>query len=157
VLTLRTPIGRKAQPTFISHGAPLVRVKLKNLAAAGVQQVPRTVGMEDGRPALEDGRILDVSNVIWCTGFREEFSWIDLPIFGEDGRPLHERGVVVGEPSLYFVGLRFQYAEWSDVLPGVGWDAEYIAKYIVSSEPNSRHQRQERAKKSRDDVHALRA
>jgi putative flavoprotein involved in K+ transport len=157
VLTLRTPIRRKAQPTFISHGAPLVRVKLKNLAAAGVQQVPRTVGMEDGRPALEDGRILDVSNVVWCTGFREEFSWIDLPIFGEDGRPLHERGVVVGEPGLYFVGLRFQYAEWSDVLPGVGWDAEYIAEYIVSSEPNSRHQRQERAKKSRDDVHALRA
>ena len=46
-----------------------------------------------------------MSNVIWCTGFGEEFSWIDLPIFGEDGRPLHERGVVVGEPGLYFVGL----------------------------------------------------
>src|SRR5829696_10181371 len=53
VLTLRTPMGRKAQPRFISHGAPLIRVKLKDLAAAGVEQVPRTVGMEDGRPALE--------------------------------------------------------------------------------------------------------
>jgi putative flavoprotein involved in K+ transport len=155
VLTLRTPIGRKAQPTFLSHGAPLVRVKLKDLTAAGVQQVSRTVGMEDGRPTLEDGRVLDVSNVIWCTGFREEFSWIDLPIFGEDGRPLHERGVVVGEPGLYFVGLRFQYAESSDVLPGVGRDAEYIAKHIVSSEPNSWHHR--RAKKSRENVHAIHA
>jgi putative flavoprotein involved in K+ transport len=136
VLTLRTPIGRKVQPKFISHGAPLIRVKLKDLAAAGVEQVPRTVGMEGGRPALEDGRVLEVSNVIWCTGFREEFPWIDLPVFGEDGRPLHERGVVVGEPGLYFVGLLFQYAAGSDVLPGVGRDAEYIAKHIASSEPN---------------------
>src|SRR5829696_2022795 len=138
VLTLRTPIGRKAQPRFISHGAPLIRVKLKDLAAAGVEQVPRTVGIEDGRLALEDGRVLDVSNVIWCTGFREEFPWIDLPIFGEDGRPLHERGVVVGEPGLYIVGLRFQYAAGSDVLPGVGRDAEYVAKHIASHEPNGR-------------------
>jgi putative flavoprotein involved in K+ transport len=138
VLTLRTPIGRKAQPKFISHGAPLIRVKLKDLAAAGVEQVPRTVGIEDGRPVLEDGHVLDVSNVIWCTGFREEFSWIDLPDFDENERPLHERGVVVGEPGLYFVGLRFQYAATSDVLPGVGRDAEYIAKHIASREPTCR-------------------
>ena len=138
VLTLRNPIGRKVQPRFISHSAPLIRVKLKDLAAAGVEQVPRTVGMEDGLPALEGGRVLDVSNVIWCTGFREEFPWIDLPVFGEDGRPLHERGVVVGEPGLYFAGLLFQYAVSSDVLPGVGRDAEYIAKHIASCEPNGR-------------------
>jgi putative flavoprotein involved in K+ transport len=137
VLTLTTPIGRKVQPRYISHGAPLIRVKLKDLAA-GVEQVPRTVGIEDGRPALEDGGVLDVSNVIWCTGFREEFPWIDLPIFGENERPLHERGVVVGEPGLYIVGLRFQYAATSDVLPGVGRDAEYVAKHIASSEPNGR-------------------
>jgi putative flavoprotein involved in K+ transport len=138
VLTLRTPFGRKIQPRFLSHGAPLIRVKLKDLAAAGVEQVPRTVGIEGGRPALEDGHVLDVSNVIWCTGFREEFPWIDLPVFGEDGRPLHERGVVVGEPGLYFVGLVFQYAASSDVIPGVGRDAEYIAKHIASREPKGR-------------------
>src|SRR5215204_2203935 len=45
VLTLRTPMGRKVQPEFISHGAPLIRVKLKDLAAAGVEQVPRPVGI----------------------------------------------------------------------------------------------------------------
>jgi putative flavoprotein involved in K+ transport len=139
VLTLSTPIGRKVQTRYISHGAPLIRVKLKDLIAAGVEQVPRTVGIDDARPVLKDGRVLEVSNVIWCTGFREEFSWIELPVFGEDGRPLHERGVVVGEPGLYFVGLRFQYAAGSDVLPGVGRDAEYIAKHIASrDEPNGR-------------------
>jgi putative flavoprotein involved in K+ transport len=96
VLTLRTPMGRKAQPRVISHGAPLVRVKLKDLAAAGVEQVPRTVGIEGGRPALEDGRVLDVSNVIWCTGFREEFSWIELPIFGDDGGTLRPAARFMG-------------------------------------------------------------
>ena len=144
VLTLSTPIGRKVQPKFISHGAPLIRVKLKDLAAAGVEQVPRTVGVESGRPVLEDGGVLEVSNVIWCTGFREEFSWIELPVFGEDGRPLHERGVVVGEPGLYFVGLLFQYAAGSDVLPGVGRDAEYIAKHIALSRRANRTARPRR-------------
>jgi putative flavoprotein involved in K+ transport len=152
VLTLRTPLGRKVQPKFISHGAPLIRVKLKDLIAAGVEQVPRTVGIEDGRPALEDGRVLDVSNVIWCTGFREEFPWIDLPIFGEDGRPLHERGAVVGEPGLYFVGLLFQYAATSDVLPGVGRDAEYVAKHIASRVPNGRPMGHAPAEARRDQV-----
>jgi putative flavoprotein involved in K+ transport len=93
--------------------------------------------------------------VIWCTGFREEFSWIDLPIFDREGRPVHERGVVVEEPGLYFVGLRFQYAVSSDVLPGVERDAEYIAKRIVASEPNSQAPGQERAKKNRNDARAI--
>jgi putative flavoprotein involved in K+ transport len=131
VLTLRTPIGRKVRPQFVKHAAPLIRVKLKDLAAAGVEQVARTAGVERGSPVLEDGRVLDVANVIWCTGFREGFPWIDLPIFGEDGRPRHERGVVTGEPGLYFMGLVFQYAASSDVFPGVARDADHIAKQIA--------------------------
>jgi putative flavoprotein involved in K+ transport len=136
VLTMKTPIGRKVRPHFISHAAPLIRVKLKDLAAAGVERVPRTVGVKDGRPELADGRVLNVSNVIWCTGFRYDFGWIDLPAFGEDGGPVHRRGVVDSEPGLYFVGLLFQYAASSDVLPGVGRDAEYVAKQIVSRGSN---------------------
>ena len=138
VLTLRTPIGRKLQAEFVSKGAPLIRVKLKDLAAAGVEQVARTVGVRDGSPALEDGRILDVSNVIWCTGFRHDFGWIDLPVFDEDRRPVQRRGIVEGEPGLYFMGLVFQFAATSDVLPGMSRDAEYIAKRIASQAPNGR-------------------
>jgi putative flavoprotein involved in K+ transport len=132
VLTLKTPIGRKVQPKFVGHAAPLIRVKLKDLAAAGVEQVPRTVGVRDGAPELADGRVLDVSNVIWCTGFQGAFGWIDLPIFGDDGRPLQERGVVRETPGIDFVGLEFQYAATSDVIFGVGRDAGYIAKHIDS-------------------------
>jgi putative flavoprotein involved in K+ transport len=138
VLTLRTPIGRKARPKFMSKATPLIRVKAKDLDAAGVERVPRVAGVREGKPVLESGRVLDVSNVIWCTGFRDEFGWIDLPVFREDGRPVEERGVVRGEPGLYFMGLRFQYAASSDVLPGVGRDAEYIARHIVSQRSNRR-------------------
>jgi putative flavoprotein involved in K+ transport len=136
VLTMRTPIGRKVRPKLLTMAAPLERVRPRQLAAAGIERVPRTVGVRDGSPALEDGRVMEVLNVIWCTGFREEFPWIDLPIFDENERPLHERGVVVGEPGLYFVGLFFLYAFTSSLIGGVGRDAEYIAKHIASSEPN---------------------
>jgi putative flavoprotein involved in K+ transport len=131
ILTVRTPIGRKARQKFSMHGGPLVRVKPKDLSAAGVVRVPRTAGVRAGAPTLEDGSPLDVTNVIWCTGFRQDLSWIDLPIFGEDGEPVHERGVAPGAPGLYFVGLPFQYAAASDVLPGVGRDAAYIAKRLA--------------------------
>jgi putative flavoprotein involved in K+ transport len=73
----------------------------KELAAAGIERVPRTVGVRDGFPALEDGRVMEVSNVIWCTGFRPDFGWIDLPVFGESEEPMHEQGVVESEPGLY--------------------------------------------------------
>jgi putative flavoprotein involved in K+ transport len=132
VLTVDTPIGRRMRPKLLSHGAPLVRVKPKDIAAAGVERVPRVVGVKDGLPLLEDERVLDVANVIWCTGFRPSFSWIDLPLFGEDANePMHHRGVVTSEPGLYFVGLFFLYAMSSGFLPGVGRDAEFIARHIA--------------------------
>ncbi|HET7235423.1 MAG TPA: NAD(P)-binding domain-containing protein [Actinomycetota bacterium] len=131
VLTLRTPFGRRGRAKSSSKGDPLVRVKPKQLDAVGVRRVPKTVAVHGGAPVLEDGTVLDVANVIWCTGFRHDLSWIDLPIFGADGAPMHERGVVTAEPGLYFVGLPWQYSAASDVLPGVGRDAAYVAKQLV--------------------------
>jgi putative flavoprotein involved in K+ transport len=103
VLTVRTPIGRKMRPKLLSHGAPLVRVKPKDIAAAGIERVPRVVGVRAGLPVLEDEGVLEVENVIWCTGFRPDFSWIDLPVFGQEEEPkepTHERGIVRREPGL---------------------------------------------------------
>jgi putative flavoprotein involved in K+ transport len=131
VLTQRTPIGRRARAKAGSKGDPLVRVKPKWLDRAGVQRVGKTVAVQDGKPVFEDGTVLDVANVIWCTGYRHDLSWIDLPIFGEDGRPMHERGVVTSESGLYFVGLPWQYSAASDVLPGVGRDARYVVQQLV--------------------------
>jgi len=132
VLTVKTPLGRKVRPKVLSQGGPLIRVKSKDLAAAGVERVPRVVAVRDGKPALDGGRALAVANVIWCTGFDPGFSWIDLPVFGEDGRPVQEEGVARNEPGLYFVGLHFLYALSSVQIHGVGRDAERIAETIAA-------------------------
>jgi len=131
LLTVATPIGRKVRPKALSQGGPLIRVKPEDLAAAGIERVPRTAGVRDGLPVLEDGRVLDVANVIWCTGFHPGFSWIDLPVLGSQ-EPIHERGVVASEPGLYFVGLHFLYALSSVMIHGVNRDAERIANEIAA-------------------------
>ena len=115
---------------MLTRAAPLIRVRPKDLIDAGVEQVGRVIGLEDGRPLLEGGRTLDVKNVIWCTGFEPGFSWIDLPVFGEDGRPVHDRGVSKKVPGLYFVGLHFQYAMSSATLIGIGRDAEFVVNAL---------------------------
>jgi putative flavoprotein involved in K+ transport len=138
VLTVSTPVGRRLRPKLLSRAAPLVRVKPEDLAAAGVERVPRVVGVRDGRPLLADDRVLEVANVIWCTGFQPGFPWIDLPIFGEDGRVAHDRGVVTRIPGLYFVGLHFLYAMTSAILIGVGRDGERIARIIATRARTSR-------------------
>ena len=113
------------------HATPLIRVKTRELAEDGVNRVPRTAGVRNGLPLLEDGRTLGVSNVIWCTGYEPGFSWIDLPVFDERGNPIQTRGVTHAEPRLSFVGLHFLYAMSSSMIHGVGRDAEYVAQRIA--------------------------
>jgi putative flavoprotein involved in K+ transport len=135
VLTIKTPMGRKARPRMMKRGTPLIRVKSGELAALGIERVPRVTGARQGLPALEDGRVLDVANVIWCSGFHPGFSWIDreeLPVLGEDGEPLHEAGVVPSVPGLYFVGLHFLYAMSSSMIHGVSRDARRIVGAVAA-------------------------
>jgi putative flavoprotein involved in K+ transport len=130
VLTRRTPIGRKEMDEIRFHGGPMIRVKRSHLQARGVERLlGRVTAVRGGRPIVED-RELDVATVIWCTGFRQVFDWIDLPILDADGWPREMRGVVAEAPGLFFCGLAFQYAFSSMVLPGVGRDADYIAWQI---------------------------
>jgi putative flavoprotein involved in K+ transport len=80
---------------------------------------------------LAGGRTLPVTNVIWCTGFHPGFSWIELPVLGAAGEPRQRRGVVPGEPGLYFVGLHFLYALSSAMIHGVGRDAAHVAHVVA--------------------------
>lgn len=130
VLTVRTPIGRRVRPKVLTMGGPLIRVKPRDLVAAGIERVPRVAGVREGRPVLEDGRILDVANVVWCTGFHPRFDWIDLPIHGEH-EPEHAAGIVPSQPGLYLVGLHFLSAMSSEMIHGVGDDAERIVAHLA--------------------------
>ena len=131
VLTIRTPMGRKVRAKMISAGLPRIRQRRAELDNAGVTWVDRVAGVTNGRPRLADGRILDVPNVIWCTGYDPGLSWIDLPIFEAHGEPRQKSGFVEGEPGLYFVGQHFQHSPSSTMIHGVGRDAALIVRAIA--------------------------
>jgi putative flavoprotein involved in K+ transport len=131
-LTVRTRAGRKLRDHFLDppRGIPLGRVRKKDFAAAGIARVPRMTGVVNGYPALENGQILEVSNVIWCTGFVPDYDWIDLSLPRHNGVPVHDRGIVASCPGLYFVGLPFLYSLSSALVGGVGRDARYVVEHI---------------------------
>jgi putative flavoprotein involved in K+ transport len=131
-VTADTRLGRKARDLDRKRGTPLVGLKPEDIAGAGVERVPRVEGVVEGKPRLADGRVLEVASVIWATGFRPDFGWIELPVFDGEGYPVHHRGVVDNAPGLYFLGLPFQHTFASAVIGGVGKDARYVADHLAS-------------------------
>ncbi len=129
LLTLRTPVGRKAAAD-VGHGAPLVRNKLRHLDAAGIVRVGRITGTVDGRPVTDDGPPLDVGTVVWCTGSRPELDWLHLPVLDAAGRPRHRRGVSTDLPGLGFLGLEFQFSLASGTIQGMDRDARYLLRRL---------------------------
>ncbi len=126
-------MGRRARARIISKGGPLIRVKPADLVAAGVERVPRVTGVRDGKPLLSPTAACSTSrtssgapgSIRGCRGSTcRSFG------YGADGEPVHERGIVPGEPGLYFVGLHFLYSFSSTMIHGVARDAERIADTI---------------------------
>ncbi|MEJ1089284.1 NAD(P)/FAD-dependent oxidoreductase [Microbacterium sp. Mu-80] len=132
VLTRRTPIGRRMMPDVRHGGGPMIRVHRDDLDARGVvRTASRLVGTRDGLPLLDDGTVVDVSSVIWATGYHLDLSWLDIPVVGDDGYPREYRGVAEDVPGLFFCGLPFQFGFGSMVFAGVGRDAEYVARRVA--------------------------
>jgi putative flavoprotein involved in K+ transport len=131
IMTKATRPGRQLAARMSRGGAPLLRIRLEDLAAAGIERVSRTAGAEGGMPRLEDGRVLDVNNVVWCSGFGQDFESIHLSVFDELDKPAHVRGVVSSQPGLYFIGLPFLYGVTSALVGGVGRDAEFVTRQVV--------------------------
>ena len=92
---------------------------------------PRVVDAEGRTVRFEDGSELEVDAVIWATGYRPDYSWIDLPVFDPDGRLRHRRGVT-DVPGLYFLGLTWQHTRGSALIGWVKNDAEFIAEQIAA-------------------------
>jgi putative flavoprotein involved in K+ transport len=131
IVRVDTLVGRKVLPLVRDHGGPLERVWPEDLEAAGVERIHARFDATNGGMPEIDGHALDVTNVIWCTGFRPMFDWIELPLRTDEGWPIHRRGVVEDVPGLYFIGLPFLYAAASALLGGVGRDAAYLAREIA--------------------------
>ena len=126
-------MGRAMAPHVRAGGGPLLRVRIGDLAKAGVERFEsRTVGVREGKPLLADGQVLEVANVVWCTGFKPDYGWIGVPdLVGADGWPKGSRGVIGSAPGLYVVGIPFQYAFSSMLVNGAGRDAAYVVDRIA--------------------------
>jgi putative flavoprotein involved in K+ transport len=124
-------LGRRIRSSILSSTDKLIGMSERDLVSPTLRRVARLTGVRDGIPLLDDERLANVRSVVWCTGFRPDFGWIEAPIFDEDGAPAHVRGVTA-IPGLYFLGLRFLHRLNSSLLGGVGADAKYVAGALAS-------------------------
>lgn len=131
ILTIKTPVGRKVKKKVLNGGSPLIGISVEDLERSGVIRLPRMKGVTGGLPVMEDGSVADVRTVIWCTGFRPDYSWIDIDIRDETGWPVTDLGISVKQNGLYFVGMPFQYGLSSGLIGGVGRDAAHVVKKLV--------------------------
>lgn len=134
-LTLDTEKGRQAAEAQRGHGVNLVRNHMSDLRKAGIRQVGRVAGIEDGLPVLEDGERLDPATIVWCTGSRPVMDWIEIPDFADEQGVRHERGLSTTVPGLAFMGLPFQYSIASPTLMGMGRDADYVVEHLLRPVP----------------------
>jgi putative flavoprotein involved in K+ transport len=126
---IRAPVGRFRQPK--RSGDLLIGTGYKELARRhGVELLGRAVGADGRTVRCADGREIDVDVVIWATGFRPDYSWIELPVLDDDGEPIHRRGVT-DSPGLYFLGMHLQYSLGSSLIGFVRHDAEFIVSRIA--------------------------
>jgi putative flavoprotein involved in K+ transport len=101
----------------------------------GIELHGRAVAAAGSTVSFADEADLDVRGVIWATGFRVDHSWIDVPVFDESGRAVHERGVTAS-PGLYFLGQLWQHTRGSALLGWVKDDAAHIAEKVVRFQPS---------------------
>lgn len=111
-------------------GDPLGRVRSGDLIEAGVVRRPRVVGVHGGQPLLADGTTIEAAAVVWCTGLRPDFGWIQLPVFDAAGQLRHRQGIT-DEPGLVVLGLPYQCTIASHLVGGVGRDAEHLIDHIT--------------------------
>lgn len=120
-------LGRRLMGGRRFAGDPLVGIGARDLALPGLTRAGRTAGVRGGHAVLEDGTVLDdLAAIVWCTGYRPDYGWLELPALGLDGHPLHRRGVSTVVAGLGFVGMRFQGRLGSSLLGGVGEDAAHV-------------------------------
>lgn len=90
------------------------------------EPVWRPDGFQESLDPVAEG----IAAIVWCTGFRPNWSWVDLPIFDGNGYPTHERGVTA-MPGVYTLGLPWLWTWGSGRFVGVGRDADYLRARIA--------------------------
>ena len=126
---IRVPAGTRLGRRMQSRGEFVIGTDRRQLESAGVRLRPRLVAADGRTVTFADGSTLDVDAVVWATGYRPDYSWIDIPAVLRDGRVVHRRGVT-DVPGLYFVGLAWQHTRGSALLGFVADDANHLARLV---------------------------
>jgi putative flavoprotein involved in K+ transport len=122
--TVESRLGSRMQ-----HRDTLIGSSPRRLSRQGAALKPRVLGAQANTVRFEDGSTLNVDAVIWATGYRADYSWLDLPVIDDESRVRHRRGLTE-LPGLYFLGLYWQWTRGSALIGWVKDDAAYIAKQI---------------------------
>lgn len=126
---MKASVDGKAGRFLSRQGDPIFGYELKALIRQGkIKLKPKAESAHGHEITFQDRSKLTVQNVIWATGFRPDYGWIQIPhVLDDKGKPLHHRGVSPVR-GLYFLGLPWQYRRGSALIGGVGRDAEYISE-----------------------------
>jgi putative flavoprotein involved in K+ transport len=124
--TVDSRIGRRAR-----QRDTLIGSNPRKARRHGVELKPRAVAGSGRTVSFADGSELNVDAVIWATGYRPDYSWIELPVLDERGQARHRRGVT-DVPGLFFLGLTWQHTRGSALLGWVKDDAEFLAGRIAA-------------------------
>ena len=82
-------------------------------------------------PSEIDLRADDIRTIVWATGFERRYPWLKLPVLDDRGEIRHDGGVTP-EPGLYVLGIRFQRRKYSNLIDGVGRDAEDLSEHLAN-------------------------
>jgi putative flavoprotein involved in K+ transport len=125
-VTVESRIGRRMQYRDVLIGSSPRSARRRH----GIRLRGRTRRASGRQVEFADASTLTPAAVIWATGFTLDHSFVQLPVFDDDGRVLHRRGVTAS-PGLYFLGLPWQHTRGSALLGWVKDDAEHIAGEIA--------------------------
>jgi putative flavoprotein involved in K+ transport len=125
--TVDSRLGRKLQyrDTLIGSSPRELRRRY------GVEIKPRATAASGHTVTFADGSEVELDGVVWATGYRPDYTWIDLPILDSDGRLRHRRGVT-DVPGLSFLGLTWQHTRGSALIGWVQDDAEFLAERVAA-------------------------
>jgi putative flavoprotein involved in K+ transport len=127
-VTTGSRLGRRMSSREFIIGSSRHRLRSK-----GVRFRPGVAGVLGRTVRLADGTGLDPGIVVWATGYRADYSWIDIPGVIRDRKVIHRRGVTDAS-GLYFLGLSWQHTRGSALLGFVHDDADYLASLITNTD-----------------------
>jgi putative flavoprotein involved in K+ transport len=133
---IRKPTASRIGKLMRKREDTLIGSNPRRARRCGIELHGRAVAAGGSSVSFADGADLEVRGVIWATGFRVDHSWIDVPVFNEHGRAVHERGVTTS-PGLYFLGQLWQHSRGSALLGWVKDDAAYIAEKVAAFRPGA--------------------